>query len=50
MLFEAKGYIGAAKLLAAVVEEVPEQTGPRLLAEPWMRMAAAFSGEFPGDD
>ncbi|MFF4486190.1 tetratricopeptide repeat protein [Streptomyces sp. NPDC001544] len=31
LLFEAKDYIGAAKLLAAVVEEVPEQTGPRLL-------------------
>lgn len=31
LLFEAKDYIGAAKLLGAVVEEVPEQTGPRLL-------------------
>jgi Tfp pilus assembly protein PilF len=30
-LFEAKDYIGAAKLLVGVVEEVPEQTGPRLL-------------------
>ncbi|MFG2030611.1 tetratricopeptide repeat protein [Streptomyces sp. NPDC048825] len=96
LLFEARDYIGAAKLLAAVVEEAPE-TGPRLLlarayyhsaqlrraegqlrliverdpvehyahlmlgrtlqrqgrhgeAEPWMRMAAAFSGEFPDDD
>ncbi|MER5227992.1 tetratricopeptide repeat protein [Streptomyces flaveus] len=96
LLFEARDYIGAARLLAAVVEEVPEQTGPRLLlarayyhsaqlrraeeqlrviverdpvehyahlmlgrtlqrqgrhgeAEPWMRMAAAFAGEFPDD-
>ncbi|NGO44321.1 tetratricopeptide repeat protein [Streptomyces ureilyticus] len=31
LLFEARDYIGAAKLLAVVVEEVPEQTGPRLL-------------------
>ncbi|MFE6358759.1 tetratricopeptide repeat protein [Streptomyces sp. NPDC057806] len=31
LLFEAKDYIGAARLLADVVEEVPEQTGPRLL-------------------
>ncbi|MCD7438472.1 tetratricopeptide repeat protein [Streptomyces lincolnensis] len=31
LLFEARDYSGAAKLLAAVVEEVPEQTGPRLL-------------------
>ncbi len=31
LLFEAKDYISAARLLAAVVEEVPEQTGPRLL-------------------
>ncbi|MFC4469924.1 tetratricopeptide repeat protein [Streptomyces xiangluensis] len=97
LLFEARDYIGAAKLLAVVVEEAPEQTGPRLLlarayyhsaqlrraegqlrvivesdpvehyahlmlgrtlqrqgrhgeAEAWMRMAAAFSGEFPDDD
>jgi predicted Zn-dependent protease len=97
LLFEAKDYAGAATLLAAVVEEAPEQTGPRLLlarayyhsaqlgraeeqlrivverdpvehyahlmlgrtlerqgraqeAEPWLRMAAAFAGEFPADD
>jgi predicted Zn-dependent protease len=97
LLFGAKDYIGAAKLLAAVVEEAPEQTGPRLLlarayyhsaqlrraeeqlreiverdpvehyahlmlgrtlqrqgrqdeAEPWLRMAGAFSGEFPDDE
>ncbi|MBA2945810.1 tetratricopeptide repeat protein [Streptomyces himalayensis] len=97
LLFEARDYIGAARLLAVVVEEVPEQTGPRLLlarayyhsaqlrraeeqlreviernpvehyahlmlgrtlqrqghqdeAEPWLRMAAAFAGEFPDDD
>ncbi|MFC9914146.1 tetratricopeptide repeat protein [Streptomyces sp. NPDC059862] len=97
LLFEARDYIGAAKLLAAVVEEVPEQTGPRLLlarayyhsaqlrraeeqlrkvierdpvehyahlllgralerqgrhdeAAPWLRMAAAFTGELPADD
>ncbi|MFJ6386502.1 tetratricopeptide repeat protein [Streptomyces sp. NPDC091972] len=31
LLFEARDYSGAAKLLAAVVEEAPEQTGPRLL-------------------
>ncbi|MGW2637020.1 tetratricopeptide repeat protein [Streptomyces sp. NPDC001348] len=31
LLFEAREYIGAAKLLAAVVEEAPEQSGPRLL-------------------
>jgi tetratricopeptide (TPR) repeat protein len=31
LLFEARDYIGAARLLAAVVEEAPEQTGPRLL-------------------
>jgi hypothetical protein len=96
LLFEAKDYIGAARLLAVVVEEVPEQTGPRLLlarayyhsaqlrraeeqlckvidrdpvehyahlmlgrtlerqgrhdeSRPWVRMAAAFSGEFPDD-
>ena len=97
LLFEARDYIGAAPLLAAVVEEAPEQTGPRLLlarayyhsaqlrraeeqlrviverdpvehyahlmlgrtlqrqgrakeAEPWLRMAAAFAGEFPDGD
>ncbi|MEU9917271.1 tetratricopeptide repeat protein [Streptomyces sp. NPDC051001] len=94
LLFEARDYIGAARLLAIVVDEVPEQTGPRLLlarayyhsaqlgraeeqlrqvidrdpvehyahlmlgrtlerqgrsgeAAPWLRMAAAFSGELP---
>jgi len=31
LFFEAKDYIGAAKLLAEVVAEVPDQTGPRLL-------------------
>ncbi|MCC9711448.1 tetratricopeptide repeat protein [Streptomyces sp. MNU76] len=31
LLFDARDYIGAAKLLVDVVEEVPEQTGPRLL-------------------
>ncbi|MFE9674402.1 tetratricopeptide repeat protein [Streptomyces sp. NPDC006259] len=31
LLFDAKDYIGAARLLDAVVEEAPEQTGPRLL-------------------
>lgn len=97
LLFEAKDYIGAARLLALVVEEAPEQTGPRLLlarayyhsaqlrraeeqlraiierdpvehyahlmlgrtlqrqgrqdeAEPLLRMAAAWSGEFPEED
>jgi hypothetical protein len=97
LLFGARDYIGAAPLLAAVVEEAPEQTGPRLLlarayyhsaqlrraeeqlrliverdpvehyahlmlgrtlqrqgrakeAEPWLRMAAAFAGEFPDGD
>ncbi|MFE0677317.1 tetratricopeptide repeat protein [Streptomyces sp. NPDC058867] len=96
LLFDAKDYIGAARLLADVVEEAPEQTGPRLLlarayyhsaqlrraeeqlrliidrdpvehyahlmlgrtlerqgrrdeAAPWLRMAAAFSGELPGE-
>ncbi|MBJ7005100.1 tetratricopeptide repeat protein [Streptomyces sp. SID4946] len=29
--FAAKDYAGAARVLAALVEEVPEQTGPRLL-------------------
>ncbi|NEB03407.1 tetratricopeptide repeat protein [Streptomyces sp. SID13726] len=97
LLFEARDYSGAAKLLDAVVEEAPEQTGPRLLlarayyhsaqlrraeeqlrviverdpvehyahlmlgrtlqrqgrqadAEPWLRMAGAFAGEFPDDE
>lgn len=97
LLFEARDYTGAAKLLAVVVEEVPEQTAPRLLlarayyhsaqlrraeeqlrqiidrdpvehyahlmlgrtlqrqgrhedAAPWLRMAAAFTGELPADD
>ncbi|MEU1404981.1 tetratricopeptide repeat protein [Streptomyces sp. NPDC005728] len=97
LLFEAKDHVGAARLLTAVVDEVPEQTGPRLLlarayyhsaqlrraeeqlrviverdpvehyahlmlgrtlerqgrqdeAVPWLRLAAAFSGEFPDDD
>jgi FMN reductase len=31
LLFEARDFIGAACLLAVVVDEVPEQTGPRLL-------------------
>ncbi|MET8978233.1 tetratricopeptide repeat protein [Streptomyces sp. NPDC004539] len=31
LLFEAKDYIGAAKLLTDVVKEFPEQTAPRLL-------------------
>jgi Tfp pilus assembly protein PilF len=31
LLFEARDYIGAARLLDGVVEEAPEQTGPRLL-------------------
>lgn len=97
LLFGARDYSAAATLLTAVVEEVPEQTGPRLLlarayyhsaqlgraeeqlriiverdpvehyahlmlgrtlqrqgrqaeAEPWLRMAGAFAGEFPDDD
>ncbi|MEU9343540.1 tetratricopeptide repeat protein [Streptomyces sp. NPDC048278] len=97
LLFEGRDYIGAARLLTDVVQEVPEQTGPRLLlarayyhsaqlrraedqlrqiverdpvehyahlllgrtlqrqgrhdeAQPWLRMAAAFAGEFPDDD
>jgi FMN reductase len=96
LLFEAKDYSKAAHLLAAVVEEVPELTAPRLLlarayyhsaqlnraeeqlrlvidrdpvehyahlmlgrtlerqarhdeAAPWLRMADAFSAEFPED-
>jgi hypothetical protein len=31
LLFDTKDYIGAARLLADVVEEHPNQTGPRLL-------------------
>ncbi len=31
LLFQDKDYAGAAKLLAEVVDEVPNQTGPRLL-------------------
>jgi len=31
LFFEAKDYVGAAKLLAEVVAEVPDQVGPRLL-------------------
>jgi predicted Zn-dependent protease len=31
LLFDAKDYTRAARLLTAVVEEAPEQTGPRLL-------------------
>jgi predicted Zn-dependent protease len=31
LFFDAKDYTNAAKLLAAVVDEHPEQTGPRLL-------------------
>ncbi|MFG2886268.1 tetratricopeptide repeat protein [Streptomyces sp. NPDC048297] len=96
-LFGARDYAGAARLLTAVVDEVPEQTGPRLLlarayyhsaqlkraeeqlrrvldrdpvedyahlmlgrtlqrqgrndeAAPWLRMAAAFSGELAEHD
>lgn len=29
--FDAKDYTGAARVLTGLVEEVPEQTGPRLL-------------------
>ncbi|MEU0005238.1 tetratricopeptide repeat protein [Streptomyces sp. NPDC006314] len=29
--FDAKDFAGAARVLAGLVEEVPEQTGPRLL-------------------
>ncbi|OLZ74808.1 hypothetical protein AV521_01270 [Streptomyces sp. IMTB 2501] len=29
--FDAKDYAGAARVLTGLVEEVPEQTGPRLL-------------------
>ncbi|EGX55060.1 hypothetical protein SZN_34822 [Streptomyces zinciresistens K42] len=31
LFFEAKDYASAARVLGALVEEVPEQTGPRLL-------------------
>ncbi|WP_405740889.1 tetratricopeptide repeat protein [Streptomyces sp. NBC_00028] len=31
MFFEAKDYAAAARVLGKLVEEVPEQTGPRLL-------------------
>ncbi|MFD0318751.1 tetratricopeptide repeat protein [Streptomyces flavalbus] len=31
MFFDAKEYATAARVLGALVEEVPEQTGPRLL-------------------
>ena len=31
MFFDAKDYAAAARVLSALVEEVPEQTGPRLL-------------------
>lgn len=31
LFFAAKDYAGAARVLAGLVEEVPEQTGPRLL-------------------
>ncbi|KUM98775.1 hypothetical protein AQI88_00535 [Streptomyces cellostaticus] len=31
LFFEAQDYAGAARVLAGLVEEVPEQTGPRLL-------------------
>lgn len=31
LLFQDKDYVAAAKLLAEVVDEVPNQTGPRLL-------------------
>ncbi|MEV6806358.1 tetratricopeptide repeat protein [Streptomyces sp. NPDC017248] len=31
LFFEAKDYAGAARVLSGLVEEVPEQTGPRLL-------------------
>jgi predicted Zn-dependent protease len=94
LFFDAKEYTAAARVLAGLVEEVPDQTGPRLLlarayyhsaqlrraeeqlrqvtdrdpveeyahlmlgrtlerqgrsdeAAPWLRMAAAFSGELP---
>ncbi|KPI16997.1 hypothetical protein OK074_1790 [Actinobacteria bacterium OK074] len=31
LFFDAKDYTAAAKVLSSLVEEVPEQTGPRLL-------------------
>ncbi|GAA3775158.1 tetratricopeptide repeat protein [Streptomyces chiangmaiensis] len=31
MFFDAKDYYAAARVLKALVDEVPEQTGPRLL-------------------
>ena len=31
LLFEAKEYVGAARLLVTIVEQAPEQTAPRLL-------------------
>ncbi|CAM5386738.1 MULTISPECIES: tetratricopeptide repeat protein [Streptomyces] len=31
LFFDAKDYAGAARVLSKLVEEVPEQTGPRLL-------------------
>ncbi|MGW4453847.1 tetratricopeptide repeat protein, partial [Streptomyces sp. NPDC004599] len=31
LFFEAEDYAAAARVLARLVEEVPEQTGPRLL-------------------
>lgn len=31
LLFDAKDYAAAARVLSGLVEEVPEQTGPRLL-------------------
>ncbi|MEV5933351.1 tetratricopeptide repeat protein [Streptomyces sp. NPDC052079] len=31
MFFDAKDYAAAARVLGTLVEEVPEQTGPRLL-------------------
>jgi hypothetical protein len=31
MFFDAKDYAAAARVLSGLVEEVPEQTGPRLL-------------------
>ncbi|MBP2052049.1 hypothetical protein J2Z21_005031 [Streptomyces griseochromogenes] len=31
LFFDARDYAGAARVLAGLIEEVPEQTGPRLL-------------------
>ncbi len=31
LFFDAKDYAGAARVLGGLVDEVPEQTGPRLL-------------------